>query len=60
MKFELRNRTVMFSEGLNTLGFDDNHSSSTQQASPNEESSDSSNNFSANELSTSKKMAQDV
>ena len=42
------------------LGFDRNDSKSVQQLSPNEESDDSSDDFSANELSTSKKMAQNV
>ena len=56
----LRNRTVTFSSGLNILGFDDNGSNSVQESSPSEESTDSRDHFSANELSTSKKMAQDV
>ena len=54
----LRNRTVTFSSGLNILGFDDNGSNSVQESSPSEESTDSRDHFSANELRTSKKMAQ--
>ena len=41
-------------------GFDDNGSNSAQQSSPNEESNDSNDSFSANKLSTSKKKAQNV
>ena len=51
----LRKRTVTFSEGLNIFGFDDNHSNSAQESSANEASTDSSDDFSANEPSTSKK-----
>ena len=50
----------MFSERLNILKFDDNRSRNAQKACFNEESSDSSNDFSANDLSTNKKMAQYV
>ena len=44
-----------FSEGLNIFGFDDNSSNIAQESSPNEESNDSGDDFSANEPSTSKK-----
>ena len=54
----LRKRTVSFSEVLNILQFDDNCSNSTQESSPYEESNASSHDFSANDLSTSKKVAQ--
>lgn len=47
-------------EGLNILGFDDNCSNSAEESSANEEAYDSSDYFSANESSTSKKMAQYV
>ena len=47
----------MFSDGLNIFGFDDNGSNSANESSPNEEFNDSSEHFSANELSASKKMA---
>ena len=50
----------MFSEDLNTLSFDDNGSNSAQEPSPDEEYNDSSDNFSANEQSKSKKTAQHV
>ena len=56
----LRKKTAMFSEGLNIFGFDHNRSNSAQESSPNKESNDSSDDFSANEPSTSKKMAQHV
>ena len=56
----LRKWTITFSEGLSILGFDNKHSNSAQESSPNKESNDSNNNFSANEPSTSKKMAQHV
>ena len=39
---------------------DNNGSNSTQESSPNEESNDSSDDFSANKLSASKKMLQNV
>ena len=45
----------MFSEGLNILGFDDTGSNSAEESSANEESNDASDDFSANEPSTSKK-----
>ena len=51
---------VMFLEGMNIHGFDDNGSNSAKESSPNKESNDSSNDFSANKHSTSKKMAQHV
>ena len=51
----LRKRTVMFSEGLTVLGFDNNGSNSAQESSPNEKSDDSRNDFSANKPSTSEK-----
>ena len=54
----VRKRTVTFSEGLNVLGFDDNGSNSAQESSPDQQSDDSSDDFLANELRTSKKMAQ--
>ena len=41
-------------------GFDHNGSNIAQESSPNKESNKSSDDFSADELSTSKKMAQDV
>ena len=50
----------MFSEGLNMLGFEDNRSKSAQESSANEEFNDSSDALSANQPSTSKKMAQHV
>ena len=40
------------------LGFDDNGSNSARESCPYKESNDSSDDFSANELSASKKMAQ--
>ena len=40
------------------LGFDDNNSNSTQESSPKEEFNDPSNELSANQRSTCKKMAQ--
>ena len=39
---------------------DNNGSNSTQESSPNEESNDSSDDFSANKPSTSKKMAHNI
>ena len=39
---------VMFSKGLTMLGMDNNDRNSTQESSPNKESNDSSNDFSAN------------
>ena len=42
-------RTVTFLEGLNIRGFDDNGCKSTQKSSPNKESNDFSDDFSANE-----------
>ena len=39
------------------LGFDNNGSNITQESSPNKESNDSNDDFSANEPSISKKMA---
>ena len=56
----LRKRTVRFSEGLTVLGFDNNNSNRDQESSPNKESIESSDDFSANKLITSKKMAQIV
>ena len=56
----LRKRTIMFSEGLTTLGFDNNSSNSAQESSPNQDSYDSSDDFSANKWSTSKKMARNI
>ena len=56
----LRKRTITFSEGLNILRFDDNGRNSAEESSPTTESNDSNDHFSANELSTSKKMAQHV
>ena len=53
----LRKRTVTFSEGLKIFGFDNSGSTSGQESSPNEESNDSSEYWSANEPSASKKMA---
>ena len=50
----------MFSESLTILGFNNNGSNSAQELSPNEESNDSSGDFSANKLCTNKKMAQHV
>ena len=41
-------------EGLTMLDFGDNGSNSAQESSPCKDSNDSSNDFSANELSTSK------
>ena len=55
-----RKRAITFSEGLNILGFDNNCSNSTEESSLNKESNDSSDDFSANELSANKKMAQHV
>ena len=52
--------TLMLLEGLTMLGFDNNGSNSAQESSPNEESNESSEDFSANKLSTSEKMAQNV
>ena len=46
------------SEGLTMFGFDNNGSNSTQKSSPNKESNDSSEDFSENKPSTSKKKAQ--
>ena len=51
----LRNELLLFFEGLNMLGFDDNGSNSARESCPYKESNDSSDDFSANELSTSKK-----
>ena len=45
----------MFLEFLNIPQFDYNHNNSTQVSSPNVESNDSSDDFAANEPSTSKK-----
>ena len=42
------------------LGVDNNSSNSAQESSPSEESNDSSEDFSANKLSTSQKMAQNL
>ena len=42
------------------LGFDNNGSNSAQELSPNEESNDSNNDFSAEKPSTNKKMAQNI
>ena len=50
----------MFLGGLTTLGFDSNSSNRAQESSPNQESNDSIDDFSANELSTSKKLAQNI
>ena len=50
----------MFSESLTILGFNNNGSNSAQELSPNEESNDSSGDFSANKLSASKTVAQNV
>ena len=50
----------MFLGGLTTLGFDSNSSNSAQESSPNQESNDSINDFSASEPSTSKKWAQSI
>ena len=44
----LKKRTVMFSEGLTVLGFDNNGSNSARESSPYEESNDSSDDFSTN------------
>ena len=38
----------MFLDGLKILGFDDNSSNSAQESSPNQDSYDSSDDFSAN------------
>ena len=56
----LRKRSVIFSEGLNMLGFDNNGSNRAQESSLNEESNDFSDDFSASKPTTSKKMAQQV
>ena len=56
----LRKRTVVFSEGLTVLGFDNNGSNSTQDSRPYDKSCDSSDDFPANTPSTGKKMAQTI
>ena len=48
----------MFAESFTMFIFDCNSNNSTLESSLNEESNDSSDDFSANELSASKKMAQ--
>ena len=48
---------LRFRKGLNILGFDDDRSNSAQGSSASKESFDSSDDFSANELSKSQKMA---
>ena len=50
----------MFLEDLTMLCFDSNGSNSIQESSPNKESNVSSDDFSANKPSSSKKMAQNV
>ena len=52
--------TVMFSEGVNMLGLDDNGSNSAQESGPEKECYDSSDDCSASKPSISKKMAQHV
>ena len=56
----LRKRTITFSEGFSMLGCDDNGSNSAWKSSPNEDSHDSSDDFSAHKQSTSKKMVQNM
>ena len=51
----LRKRPIMFAESFTMFSFDCNSNNSTLESSLNEESNDSSDDFSANELSTSKK-----
>ena len=51
----------MFSEGFTMLGSEHNGKNGAQKSSPNEESNDSSDDFSANKPpSASKKMGQNV
>ena len=50
----------MFLKGLTMLGFANNGSNSAQESSPNRESNDSSDDFSADKPSTSNKMAENV
>ena len=50
----------MFPKGLTELGFDNKGSNRAQESTPNEESNDSSDDFSKNKPSTSKKMTQNI
>ena len=56
----LGKRTVMYLEGLTVLDFDNNSSNSAQGSSHTKISNESSDDFSANKPSSSKKMAQNV